>query len=413
MKKSHFVKVSHSLVKLGTELNHSAFRLIVYLMSFKPCFPSREQIKHESGLTDAAISKGLTVAQEYNILSYKKGNSKGNSNEYFLNPESEWSLPQIQTYKEKKATSKLEDYRIKNKSRTTSKSTEAPPQNLQPNKSNAKYTNEKENNDLNQFRNNKETFISAENQKKIFLKLTGQLHKIYGELYPQKLDLQFDRQNEGGITSDELATIWKRYVIYLKNGGSLHGLIQNEFARLEPKRQRRLPEPRFLTSKDSRKSYLDKVRGEAQAEDFSKCFGPIDFKNLTKIRKLDKNYHFCLAAFRHLMKVRSIEQYAIDSLLGEKKLPLLGSYLFKYAVVKEYYFEETKLTKSAWEFYLEQIELSDYTPFYAQRAVNLYFPEMEGWPLLGITRHGGLESEMAPLVGISVHDRNSVGNTIH
>lgn len=414
MRKKGFVQISYELIKLGTALNHRAFRLIVYLMSFKPCFPSREQIKQEAGLTDDAISKGLAQAQEYNILSYKKGNSKGNSNEYFLNPESEWNLPQVPSYKEKKATSKSEGDHIRNKSSTTSESTEAPPQNLEPNKSNANYTNEKENNELNQFRNNKETFISAENEK-LFLKLTEHLHKIYGDLYPKKVGVSFDRKNEGVITSSELEIIWDRHLDYLKKGGSLHGLVKNEFVRLEPKKQRRLPEPRFLISKDSRKSYLHKVAGEAQAEEFSNCFGPIGTKDLKKTRELDRSYAFCLTGFKHLLKVKSIEQYAVDSILGEKKLPPLGPHLFKYAIVKEFYFnEKNKLTEAAFEFYLQQIGHSGYTPFLVQTARNTYCPEAEGWPEYGITRGGG-ESELIPLADLLKQqgNTNSLDKIIH
>lgn len=398
-KQPQFVMVPHSLVKLGKHLKHQTFRLIAYLRCFDPIYPSREQIKLEAGLTDAAITAGLKEAMRYNVLSYQRGNSSGKANSYTIHPEKDWQLPKAQRYSKKRGAHKTNEDHPSNLGASTSDSNLFAPQKGTPNQSNAKQSNCNKSNDRDQSKSNKDQFSNSTFDES-FQNLTAHLHRFYGQLYPSLVGVPFDPVSEGKLGEDELSVILKRYIDYAKHGGSLFGLIRNDFARLGQKKQKRLPEPRFLAMKDSRKIYLSIIDSEVVNENFETCFGPFRFviQDLRKKRYEDRKYLYAIRALRHLLKVKDIEQYVTDSLIAANQLPQLGAYLFKYAILKEYYFdEELKLTRKATKLYMRLVGHDSYEPFDFQVGRYPFAPEFEGWPDKGIRRGAGFQYEIDPI----------------
>ena len=386
-KRSQFVMTPHSLVKLGRNIRHQTFRLISYLQCFDPCFPSREQIKLEAGLTDAAITIGLKEAMALGILTYERGNSNGKANTYKVHPEKDWKLPEHPSYSKKRSTRNSNKDHSKNLGSSTPNTTTFVPQEELPNQSNSNYTNPKESNDSNQSGNNR--LITA--NPEVLKHLTAVLHKHFRDLFSSAIGVKFDPAKEGALTQDELVIILERYISYCEAGGSLHGLIASEHNRLGGKKERRVPEPRFLAKANSRKVYIAEIAAEAYGEELETCLGPIGLKYIKAPMSSDRSYHLCRRAFKHLLKVKSIDQYVIDSLNPSNRLPLMGSYLFKYAVLKEYCFDQPRdVTQRACKLYFKLIGNEQYNPFWFQMAPNAFDSSCEGWPHLGIARGSAL-----------------------
>ena len=87
-----------------------------------------------------------------------------------------------------------------------------------------------------------------------------------------------------------------------------------------------------------------------------------------------------------------------DSLLQDSKLLPLGVHLFKYAMLKEYYFDkDTSVTKNASELYFDHIK-HEHRPFSRIMRGNPHDPEIEGWPHLGIKRGSGARFDYIALL---------------
>ncbi|MBL7555895.1 MAG: hypothetical protein JNM24_08755 [Bdellovibrionaceae bacterium] len=208
------------------------------------------------------------------------------------------------------------------------------------------------------------------------------------------LKVPYSIEDEEPLSTDDLIRIVRRVQKITKTGGTLHGLIRNEFVRLKKQRNSRPAEPRFLLNKASRTSYEGQIEKEVYNAEFASCFGPIPYQ-IKAPRKSDKGYLYARRAFRHLIKVNSIDQYVIDSLDPNNRLPLMGPHLFKYAIVKEFFFDdETSLTRRAADFYFNEIGSPQYRPFSCETTPNMFDPKIEGWPSLGITRGGGRKYEL-------------------
>lgn len=393
-KNKNFVQIQHEIVKLGKRLSHRAFRLYSYLKCFDPCFPSREQIKLETGLTDYAISTSLEELTKYNLLHYDRGNSKGKANKYYLHPKEDWKLPQSQRYSKKRGTRHSEVNHLKNEAATTLNSEQVPNQNDEPNKSNDNYSNSNQSNELKQHKISKELDSLQSLSEDSFKKLTEQLRKFYGQFSLEVLKVPYSIEDEESLSKEDLSRIVQRVQKITRTGGTLHGLIRNEFVRLKKQKNSRSAEPRFLLNKASRTSYEGQIAKEVYNEEFASCFGPVPYQ-INAPRQIDKGYLYARRAFRHLLKIKSVDQYVIDSLDPKNKLPLLGPHLFKYAVVKEFFFdEETNLTKRAVNFYFSEIGSPEYRPFRNETTPRALYPEMEGWPIRGITKGGGRKYEL-------------------
>lgn len=393
-KNKNFVQIQHEIVKSGKGLSHRAFRLYSYLKCFDPCFPSREQIRLETGLTDYAISASLEELTKYNLLHYDRGNSRGKANRYYLHPQEDWKLPQNQRYSKKRGTRHSEANHFKNKAATTLNSGQVPNQNDEPNKSNDNYSNSNQSNELNQHKISKELDSLQFMSEDFFKKLTEHLRKFYGQFSMEVLKIPYSIEDEEPLSKDDLDRIVRRVQRITRAGGTLHGLVKNEFIRLKKQKNSRPAEPRFLLNKASRTSYEGQIAKEVFNEEFASCFGPIPYQMSTP-RRNDKGYVYARRAFRHLLKIKSIDQYVIDSFDPKNGLPLLGPHLFKYAVVKEFFFdEETNLTKRAVNFYFSEVGSPEYRPFWNQTTPNTFDPTMEGWSQKGITRGGGRKYEL-------------------
>lgn len=354
------------------------------------------------------ISKSLKELVEANLVNYTQGNSFKKANLYTFPPPELWNLPKKKKLSKKPRTPVFETTTPENDVASTPKNdVTATPKNVQvvrqkaaTNKSNGNNSNLNNNNSkLNESKLEQGSNSNAPLSVTVdFYILTAHLKRYYEKLYKELLKIPFSEATHGKLTAKETHIILDRYIEYAKVGGSLHGLIKNEFTRLKYKKTVRHPEPRFLASNDSLKIYFPVILEEVYDEDFKTCFGPIPLTHLLKPSAEDKTYQLILKAFRLFLMIGSIEGYVTAS-LKKLNIPQLGSCLFKYALAKEAYNGNSlSITKKATDLYFSQIGDGESRPFQNE----LYFSQDNNfWAKLRFKSGDGFKEEIESLMTTS------------
>ena len=414
-KAAPWAKIPFILIK-NRVLNYSTRIFVSYLLCFSNRrFPSRARISKDTGLSDDTITKCIAEAMSFNILNYERGNSKHKANEYFILNESDWKIPAKLENQKSRGASEFNADLTKKQRGGTPESSDALNQKTATSKSNDTYITNRKNNKPDQSKINKGSPSSSSDRSVMLQTLTVHLHRFYGEFNKEFLKIPFDHVNEGKLTSDELDEILARLQEFTKLGGSLNCWVRNEYFRLKSKKQQRLPEPRFLARNDSRKTYLTRIQKDVFNEELSSCVHPIPW-GLTKSRQEDIGYRYAIRAFRHLLEVRDLDQYVIDSLNPENKLPLMGPHLFKYALLKEYYFDkDTQRTADASSFYFDKIGHKDHQPFLGNMMKRpIEYLDMEGWPERRIQRGSGRKYDIFSVKELELlQDPDSPAQFVH
>lgn len=84
-KKSEFLKVPNELVRCGNILPASEHRVLLFLMSLNPCFPSYKGIADACDIHKDTVRVALRGLVDKGLISYKKGsNLTGKANTYYV-----------------------------------------------------------------------------------------------------------------------------------------------------------------------------------------------------------------------------------------------------------------------------------------------------------------------------------------
>lgn len=87
----NFTKIPQKII-MSSALDVYELRILCVLLSFKPCYPSYENLKKFTGISRDKINKVLRSLKDKNIIDWKKGNSRKLSNEYYICPVTTWNL---------------------------------------------------------------------------------------------------------------------------------------------------------------------------------------------------------------------------------------------------------------------------------------------------------------------------------
>ena len=88
--KRRFVQVPNQIARCP-DLSPSEFRVLVALMSLKPCYPSYEDLARWTGLNRKTVGRVLKELKTKKVLKWKRGHSGGKNNEYFVQPFEKWT----------------------------------------------------------------------------------------------------------------------------------------------------------------------------------------------------------------------------------------------------------------------------------------------------------------------------------
>lgn len=72
-------------VLMCPSLTASEFRILLILMSLKPCYPSYADLSKRTGMTGRTINRTLQKLKNRGVISWVKGNSHGKNNYYSIN----------------------------------------------------------------------------------------------------------------------------------------------------------------------------------------------------------------------------------------------------------------------------------------------------------------------------------------
>lgn len=79
----NYTRIPNKLLRCAA-LNQSEFRVLLILMSIKPCYPSRADLSKWSGLGINTIQRALKSLRTKGIVSWKRGHGYGKNNRYFV-----------------------------------------------------------------------------------------------------------------------------------------------------------------------------------------------------------------------------------------------------------------------------------------------------------------------------------------
>lgn len=338
MTDKEFTKVANKLIRCKG-ISNSLFRFISVVASYNPSFPSRRKISSMAPLSDGNITNCLREAQEFNLLSYVRGGDQ-RSNHYTIKPVSEWKLPTNLGPSKLKGTSKSKKGPLKNEVRPQSEFEGGVPQNLRRNKNNRNNTKIKNHNKEEQDSNSKKDFTSNSLDNRALKNFGDELLDHYQRFSQEYFRVRYPKRLENQFTCITLLSATLDRSIELSGiGGTLHGLVRNEFVRLRGQRKPRLAELRFLTEYDaSFNSYAAKICNEVEDEcDLNDVIFPLSGRHLKGTTERDGAYSIAVKSVKTFLECGSIgdyEQYRIA--IGRHELKQIGMYLFKYLLLKEF-----------------------------------------------------------------------------
>ena len=363
MENKNFVMIANEIAR-SPRVSARCAKVYAFLKSYNPCHPSLDHIHEKTGLAKGTIRKAIVEATRLGLLTYIQGD-RTRSNLYKMLPESEWRLHEVDESKtNRRSNSVLNGSKTCLQGRANIDPVVG--QNLDCNKTKSKKTNLKQTKEKDQTRTIKGMAAEFDSDCLTWFAETlrsqyGEFHlRFYGSKYPEKYGSDFHDHNM-------MSMIVSESIRLSSHGGTLYCWVKSEFERLQNKRERRTPVPRFLINKDSTDVYLTKINCEVRDNSIFRCVAPLDVRHLKTVTALDKTYQMVARSIDEFIKVESIESYERQRIQSRREDILqMGPHLFKYATLKQFITVGTVLPSTAkgWELYCQRIGTNCSFPFF-------------------------------------------------
>lgn len=364
-KTNGFTKVSN-LIARSPDLSLSAFRVFVFLRSFNPSFPSWERISSGTGIVSGStISKAIAELERLCIV-VKGIHSNGRSNSYVFQPEYLWKISAPKPPPKKQRHPVYGGGSLKICSPSSPEISHEDIQKMDTKKTTVEEEQvEEESTKEDSYINNRKTAPFKELKK-----WPPEAVEKFGNEIVDLFAARYNRQSLGSYPHmEELRDLRRKAVVQdvvevvlcaMTSGGSMWGLVKNEFKRLGRQKTKHMPRTRFLINRNSIEDYQQSISDEWDHLDFPKAFGPLNYEKIKTVTCDDKTYQQCLATLDAYVAGADIREFELTRLTaGSELLVSLGPHVFRYVHIKDLlllgrpsyvliraslkYFEETKV----------------------------------------------------------------------